>query len=110
MLDLILLAVGFNQVGLPLLAMVALIATKVVRQENSPFADRMLLLSIAFLTMLTFHGLILAQVQWMLHALTLAILILGAVWEPSSQPSHHESEDPLRSTMMRASSYSRGDI
>ncbi len=82
MFELLAVAVGFNQLGIPFVGFLALLASKLSHGRNAELADRFLLSMLALMTVMTFHGLLVESPYWMMHGMTLGIMTLGAVWEP----------------------------
>jgi uncharacterized BrkB/YihY/UPF0761 family membrane protein len=87
MSDLLAFAVGINQVGLPALGLLSLVASKLCHGRQAALADRTLLSVLALVILMTFHSLMMENRNWMLHAITLGTMMVGAVWEPRTRTS-----------------------
>ena len=93
MSDILALAVGFNQFGIPLMGLVALFASKLCRGRRAEIADRWLLSIFALVIVMTFHALLLENRYWLLHSMTLGIMVVGATWEPRCRDDSLEMFD-----------------
>ncbi len=82
MFELLAFAANVNQFGLPLMGMIALLASKVSHGRGRDVADRTLLSVLVLMVVMTFHAMIFEDRYWMFHAITLGVVIVGAVWEP----------------------------
>jgi len=85
MTDLFAVAVNVNHFGLPIAGIVALVASKLSQGAAADFANRCLLAVLGLVVAMTIHGLVSEQASWLVHAVTLGVILVGTAWEPGQR-------------------------
>lgn len=69
---------------LPIVGLMLLIVSKISRGETARIAGSFFLAVLVLATLVTFRTMVAGETIWLMHALTLAIFIVGAVSIPAS--------------------------
>ena len=82
-MDLFAVAEGMNTLGFPLLAILAMFASKLSVGPATRLTDRFFIFAFALQTILTARTVVNCDHTWLLHMFTVMILIVGSVIIPS---------------------------
>lgn len=87
------IATAFSALGLPLIAMAALLLAKLSTGAAARRAERRFLAVLVVMTLVTSHTVMTQNAAWLIHTTTLGLIIVGSLWIPGQSASDH----PLRS-------------
>ncbi len=85
---------GFNLLMtflFPVIGAFTLIATKLSRGELRRVAEQQFYACLVVVTMVTLHTVTTCNSAWLVHTLTLATMVVGALVVPSHEPRRHAS-------------------
>ncbi len=82
MADFVAFAIGMHALALPVFGVVVLLASK-LSTRNKQFAQAFFMASLTLVTLVTLRTVSQNDSAWLAHMLTLAVMILGAVWLPA---------------------------
>lgn len=82
----IFLGTMLSALGLPLLAIIALMHSKLVTGRAAVGAQRRFLAFLVVMTIVTAHTVTTSGPTWLIHTLTLSLMVVGSLWIPD--PSH----------------------
>jgi len=94
MAQIVFIATAFSALGLPLIAMVALMLAKLTTGTAARRAERRFLSILIVMTLVTSHTVMMQNAAWLIHTTTLSLMVVGSLWIPG-QKSLNESEDPF---------------
>ncbi|WP_153555207.1 hypothetical protein [Roseimaritima sediminicola] len=83
MMSFVAVAEGFHTLGFPLLAILALFASKLAFGEATRTADRWFVVMLALQGLVTVRTVIASDTTWLIHMGTLMFLVVGPVIIPS---------------------------
>lgn len=83
MVELLAFANGVNALGLPVLGLVSLLASKLAQGPAKRQAERLFLAALALVTVVTIRTATLSDPAWLAHSLTLMLMVVGAVFVAS---------------------------
>ncbi|TWU02050.1 hypothetical protein [Neorhodopirellula pilleata] len=75
-------ASAVSALGLPLIAMVALLLAKLSTGVAARRAERRFLAVLVVLTLVTAHTVMTQNAAWLIHTTTLGLMIVGSLWIP----------------------------
>ncbi|QEG40267.1 hypothetical protein [Roseimaritima ulvae] len=93
MLSFIAVAEGFHTMGFPLLAIMAMFASKLTTGTAGRIADRWFIALLALQGLITLRTVMHADTTWLIHMGTLMLLIVGPVVIPSLR---HPQNQPVK--------------
>lgn len=73
-----------NCLGIPAVAIVALLASKLSSGEAAVRAQRRFLVLLVIMSVVTARTVTTSEPTWLIHTLTLSIMIVGSLWIPAS--------------------------
>ena len=85
MASLFALAFGLSSFGLPVIAFALLLASKVTA-DSKKMTESLFIASLTLVTLVTLRTVMTNDPALLTHTLTLAMMVLGAVWLPSMHP------------------------
>ncbi|MEM1224686.1 MAG: hypothetical protein AAGJ40_03260 [Planctomycetota bacterium] len=68
-----------SAVGLPLLALIMLLASKLATADTAPRAQRRFLAFLVVMTLVTARTVTTDEPTWLIHTMTLSMMIIGAL-------------------------------
>ncbi len=71
----------------PLLGGATLMATRLTSGETRKFAERQFFASLVVVTLVTLHTVVMSDQHWLIHTVTLASMIVGALVLPTPESS-----------------------
>ncbi len=71
----------------PAIGGVTLVATKIASGESRRLAERQFLACLVVVTMVTLHTVVTSDHDWLIHTVTLASMVVGALVLPSQDTS-----------------------
>lgn len=74
--------IGLEVCLLPLLGVALLVTGKIAAGRIAIAAERMFFVTLLLATIATFRALIAGETEWLMHAVTMAVLIVGSVSVP----------------------------
>lgn len=84
MIELHAMAVGAGAFGLPLAGVVALVTSKIATGVAGATAERAFFAILVLATVATFRTMMAGEPEWLTHALTMAVMFIGAVSLPAA--------------------------
>ncbi len=91
MWSMIALVEAMNTLGFPLLAIVAMFASKLTAGPTARIVDRCFIVMLTLQCLLTIRTVISMDMSWLVHMMTLMMLIVGTVVIPSIRDTPSES-------------------
>ncbi len=82
-------AAGIELCVLPLLAVVCLVASKIASGRRGRAAERFFFAVLLLATCACFRTMLAGQTLWLVHAVTMALMIVGAVSVPAANGDRH---------------------
>lgn len=86
-------ASAVSALGLPLVAMVALLIAKLSTGATARRAERRFLAVLVVMTIVTAHTVFTQNAAWLIHTTTMGLLIVGSLWIPG-QSAYDDASDP----------------
>jgi len=88
-------ASAVSALGLPLIAIVALLLAKLSTGVAARKAERRFLAILVLMTLVTTHTVMTQNAAWLIHTTTLGMMIVGSLWIPgqSAAESSRSPED-----------------
>ncbi len=71
----------------PVIGGFTLVATRLTSGESRKFAERQFFASLVVVTMVTLHTVVTSDQDWLLHTVTLASMVVGALVLPTPETS-----------------------
>ena len=78
---------AIDSIIMPLIACVALLMSKVIRGELARWAERQFLATLVVITLVTLRTVIHCDDAWLVHTMTLASMVVGALLIPNLDSS-----------------------
>ena len=82
MAQLLFIASAFSALGLPVVAMVALLVAKLSTGDAARRAERRFLALLVVMTLVTTHTVMTQNAAWLIHTTTLGLMVIGSLWIP----------------------------
>ncbi|MEM6363130.1 MAG: hypothetical protein AAF745_01800 [Planctomycetota bacterium] len=80
-----------SAIGLPAIAMVLLVASKLATSDAAPRAQRRFLIALVVMTIITARTVTTSEPTWLIHTTTLSIMIVGSLWIPDQTSWSNDS-------------------
>ena len=94
MAQIIFAASAFSALGLPIIAMLALMFAKLSTGNAARRAERRFLAVLIVMTLVTAHTVMTQNAAWLIHTITLGLMIVGSLWIPD-QSATTNANDPF---------------
>lgn len=94
MAQIVLITTAFSVLGLPLIAIAALMLAKLTRGTAARRAERRFLAVLIVMSLVTAHTVMTQNAAWLIHTATLSLMVIGSLWIPG-QPAYNERKDPF---------------
>lgn len=89
--------IGLEVCLIPLLGVVLLVTGKVAAGRIAVAAERMFFVTLLLATIATFRALLAGETEWLMHAVTMAVLIVGSVSIPDG--ARGSNREPVESVV-----------
>ena len=89
--QLIFLATATSAIGLPLIALIMLMVSKLSVGAAARRAERRFLALLVMMSVITAHTVTTSEPTWLIHTVTLAVMIVGSLWIPGQHPPRTSS-------------------
>ena len=76
------IASAFSALGLPVVAVMALLIAKLSTGDSARRAERRFLAILVVMTIVTAHTVFNQSAAWLIHMTTMGILVVGSLWIP----------------------------
>ncbi|MCM2369303.1 hypothetical protein [Aporhodopirellula aestuarii] len=94
MAQIVFIASAFSALGLPIIALLALMLAKLTTGMAARKAERRFLAVLIVMTLVTAHTVMMQNAAWLIHTTTLSLMVVGSLWIPGQQ-TLSESNDPF---------------
>ncbi|EMI41029.1 MULTISPECIES: hypothetical protein [Pirellulaceae] len=94
MAQIVFIASAFSALGLPMVALLALLLAKLTTGTAARKAERRFLAVLVVMTLVTAHTVMMQNAAWLIHTTTLSLMVVGSLWIPG-QKTLSESNDPF---------------
>jgi hypothetical protein len=85
-------ASAFSALGLPIVAILALLIAKLSTGASARRAERRFLAVLVIMSVVTAHTVFNQNAAWLIHTTTLGLLIVGSLWIPG-QAAYDEADE-----------------
>lgn len=85
---------AFSVLGLPLIALAALLFAKLTTGTAARRAERRFLAVLVVMSLVTAHTVMAQNAAWLIHTATLSLMVVGSLWIPG-QHAYNECKDPF---------------
>jgi len=89
MTQFVFLAATFNGIVLPLIALFVLLASKLASEKTARKSERRFLAVLILMTLVTAHTVIHNDPLWLIHTVTLSVMVIGSLWIPGEHRVSH---------------------
>ncbi|TWT73381.1 hypothetical protein [Allorhodopirellula solitaria] len=94
MAQFVLLTSALSVLGLPLIALAALLLAKLSTGAAARRAERRFLAVLVVMSLVTMHTVMTQNAAWLIHTATLGLMVVGSLWIPNQQ-AYNDSKDPF---------------
>ncbi len=94
MAQIVLFTSVLSLLGLPLIAMAALMSAKLATGTAARRAERRFLALLVIMSLVTAHTVMTQNAAWLIHTATLSLMVVGSLWIPGQQ-AYTASKDPF---------------
>lgn len=92
--QIVLITYAFSVLGLPIIAMAALMVAKLTTGTAARRAERRFLALLIVMSLVTAHTVMTQNAAWLIHTATLSLMVVGSLWIPG-QHAYNECKDPF---------------
>ncbi|MCC9640830.1 hypothetical protein LOC71_00975 [Rhodopirellula sp. JC740] len=86
MTQLTFVATATSAIGLPLIALIMLMVSKLSVGDAARRAERRFLALLVIMSVVTARTVTTIEPTWLIHTVTLAVMIIGSLWIPGQNP------------------------
>ncbi len=94
MAQVVLITSALSVLGLPMIAIAALMLAKLTTGTAARRAERRFLAVLVVMSLVTAHTVMTQNAAWLIHTATLSLMVVGSLWIPGQQ-AYNESDDPF---------------